>query len=980
MRLLTLFLFFWVYLLPVLKGYGQSLARTYAPLKLSQETKTTINLAGPWRFRMDPGNEGIRDKWFATTLSDTNTVHLPGSMVENGKGNAVTLATHWIASIRDSSFYFDPRLAKYCKKDPPWFPFFLTPKKHYVGAAWYQKEIVIPDSWKNKHIELFLERCHWETQVWVDTTKMSKENSLTTPHIYNLSNVLTPGKHRITIRVDNSMKDVGIYVGRDAHSITDQTQGDWNGIIGRMALISKPKVWLSNVQVYPDVKHKKAKVKISIKNALPKEINGDLTIIAHSVNTPSTKDVKPLSASFSMDTSDTTLVFEYPMGPHVKTWNEFHPFLYKLQVALSLPNEQKDRKRVQFGMRSFTIDGTHFAVNGQPIFIRGTVNNTNFPLTGHPPMTEGDWLRIFRIAKAYGLNAMRFHSWCPPEAAFDAADKIGFYLQVEAPVWAHTGTMIGKGHPIDKYLYKETNRIDRFYGNHPSFCMIAVGGNEPHGGHQLADFLDKLVDYWKAKDSRHVYTGASMGGGPEWALLPASQYAVKSNSRGVPWNKKRPGTDFDRRSRIPITSKPFIVHEVGQNDAFPDFSQIPEYTGVHMPLNFKMFRSILRDHHMGDEAHQFMMASGKLQTLYYKGEIEALMRIPGLAGFFLLSLNDDLGQGTALVGVLNTFWQNKGYVNAKQFRHFCNTVVPLARIKKFVYNDNETFKADLEIANFGPAPIRNAHPFWRITDRTGEIVASGRLHSKTIPIGNNISLGKIQFHLGRFKHATRLTLKVGLKNTAFINHWNFWVYPKKDIQVDHSGIYFTHLLDQKAINVLKNGGKVFFEAADKVQKGKDIKMSFRPIFWNSAFNQMRTGATLGILVKDKSPVFKYFPTSYHSNFQWWGIEHNAQVMWLQDFPPNFRPLVQPIDTYFLNRRLGLIFQAKVAGGKLMVCSADLMSDLDNRLAARQLLYSLIRYMQSDEFKPKTKVALKTVKGLFQKGPGDIYKFYYHSSK
>ncbi len=975
MRLLTFISALWLCQMFVSTGYGRSDATLTGSRPCQglhyQSRKNVINLTGTWHFRTDPGNKGIREKWYEKKLNDT--IHLPGSMAGNGKGNPVTINTNWTGSIYDSSFYFDPNLAKYREPNHPMFSFFLTPKKHYVGAAWYQKEVMIPDSWKSRHIQLYLERAHWETHVWVDDTEIGKDNSLSAPHVYDLSKVLKPGKHKITIRVDNSIKDVGVNIGPDSHSITDQTQGNWNGIIGKLEIISRPKVWLSDVQVFPDVKDKKTQVKVSIRNSLAHYVSGNITISARLFNTSSTENVKPVLSRFSIS-HDTTFVIDYPMGDHIKTWNEFHPCLYKLTARLSLSDGENDQKQVSFGMRNFTIDGTRFAVNGHTIFIRGTVNNCVFPLTGYPPMTESGWIHIFRVAKAYGLNAMRFHSWCPPEAAFDAADKEGFYLQIEGPSWANHGTSLGDGRPVDQYIYDETNRIDRFYGNHPSFCMMAYG-NEPRGGHQV-EYLNKFVDYWKTKDSRHVYTGASVG--MHWPLVPEEQYLVKSGPRGVPWKKKRPGTEFDHRAQIAGFDKPYVAHEVGQYDLFPDFSEISEYTGVHEPRNFKLFRDILRDHHMGDEARKFLMASGKLQTLFYKGEVEAALRTPGFAGFFLLSLNDYSGQGTALVGVVNAFWQNKGYVTADQFRHFCNETVPLARIKKFVYNNNETFRASLEIANFGPAPILNPQPYWRVVDSNGKTVSRGNLKSQTIPIGNNIPLGEVQLPLSEFRSAAHLKLVVGLKGTAISNDWDFWVYPNKQFAPARSKIYFTHELDQKAEDVLKSGGKVFLEAAGKVQKGKDVVMSFQPVFWNTSWFRMRPPHTLGILVNDKSPAFRNFPTSYHSNFQWWSIVNHSQVMWLQDFPAGFRPLVQPIDTYFLNRRLGLIFEAKVGGGKLMVCSADLTSDPENRPAARQLLYSLTQYMESNQFNPQSKVSVRTVKRLFEKGIGDTYKLYFHS--
>ena len=130
-------------------------------LLLSVSFSQRVELAGQWRFAIDRNNSGISEKWFEKSL--TETIKLPGSMAESGKGDDITINTKWTGSIYDSSFFFRPTLAKYRTPDNLKIPFWLTPTKHYVGAAWYQRDIIIPANWNNKSIRIYFERCHTKT-------------------------------------------------------------------------------------------------------------------------------------------------------------------------------------------------------------------------------------------------------------------------------------------------------------------------------------------------------------------------------------------------------------------------------------------------------------------------------------------------------------------------------------------------------------------------------------------------------------------------------------------------------------------------------------------------------------------------------------------------------------------------------------------------------------------------------------------------
>jgi len=929
--------------------------------------KEILPLQGTWKFEIDRDDKGITEKWFSRNLNDE--IKLPGSMAENLKGDDITLKTKWTGTIYDSSFYFNPAMAKYRQPDNIHIPFWLTPAKHYVGAAWYQKQVTIPANWKQKRIVLYLERTHTETRVWVDDKEIGMQNSLVAAHEYDLTPYLNPGSHRITIRVDNRVKEIN--VGPDSHSIADHTQGNWNGIIGKMALEASDPVYFEDIQVYPDLKSKSARVKMRIRNASPSTSAGKISVSAKSFNSKDSDQTQVVSTRFSAIKSGVSEIeLLLPFSNNMLTWDEFNPALYKLTANLSSKGAESS-KEVQFGMREFKIEGNKFLINGNPVFLRGTLHNCEFPLTGYPDMTVEGWERIYKIAKAHGLNHIRFHSWCPPEAAFIAADKIGIYLQPEGPSWPNHGPKIGLGQPIDQYLYDETNRMVKNYGNYASFTMLSAG-NEPAGNQ--VKYLNEFVDYWKAKDSRRVYTGMSVGG--SWPVIPNAQFQVRGGVRGLAWDKL-PETQSNYSEGISKFTVPFIAHEMGQWCVFPNFDEIKKYTGAYRAKNMELFQQHLKDQGMGDQARDFLMASGKLQVLCYKNEIEKSLRTPGYAGFQLLGLQDFPGQGTALVGVIDAFWEEKGYVSAKEFSRFCNTTVPLARIPKFVFTNDETFRAGIDIFHSGSAPLNNAVLKWAIKDTGGKELKTGSFNAKTFENGNGIPVGDISIPLAGFAQPVQLKLEVSVVNTDFVNDWDFWVYPVKNPEIK-TDVYYTTVLDDKAKSILNKGGKVFLNAAGKVVKGKEVIMHFVPVFWNTSWFKMRPPHVTGMLIQDKSAAFADFPTSMHSDLQWWDIANRSQVMILEDFPFGFKPLVQPIDTWFLNRRLALVYEAKVGKGKLVVSSADLRQDID-RQASKQLFYSLQKYMASDKFNPKDEVSFEVVKDVFVNPSKEAFKTYTNDS-
>jgi len=928
-----------------------------------------LSLDGTWQFQTDQKDEGVQAGWFLKTLPET--IQLPGSMAENLKGDIPGLKTQWTGSLYDSSFYFNPAFAKYRQEGKVKFPFFLTPDRHYIGVAWYRKDVVIPKTWNGSRITLFLERPHTITRVWVDNKEMGKDSTYCVPQVFDLTSALKPGKHTISLRIDNRIGAVN--VGADSHSVTDQTQGNWNGVVGKMLLNSGPKVYFDDVQVFPNLAEKKALIKFKVDNATGKPFKGSLRFSAKGFNTAILTETGLQEQTELLPKGVSTFELTLFMGDKMQEWSEFNPALYKLDVALMTDGKMLDSKTMTFGMREITIKGKWFYVNGRKTQLRGTVENCDFPLTGYAPMDVASWERVFRIAKRYGLNHMRFHSYCPPEAAFEAADLVGFYLQPEGPSWPNHGSSLGDGKPVDQFLMDETIRMSKVYGNHPSFTMMAVG-NEPRGN--WVKWVTKFVMYWKKTDSRRVYTGASVGGG--WAWQPGNQYHVKAGARGLDWDRNMPESNSDFRSKIDTVSVPFVSHETGQWCVFPNFDEIKKYTGVSKARNMELFQEDLADHDMAGMGHDFMMASGKLQVLSYKHDIEKNLRTPDYAGYELLSLNDYSGQGTALVGVLDVFWDEKGYCDDRDFRQFCGPVVPLIRTSKFVWQSDEHLTATAELSYFGAAEKQAIKPTWTLKNNLGVVVAEGNLAAQTVEAGLNIPLGSIDIDLSFVQQAGKYTLEVATNTCEGLNSWNFYVYPASTANVDvlsllagNNDLYVANSWDDRTASHLAAGKDVLILGAGKITYGKEVVQTLAPIFWNTSWFKMRPPHTTGILVNPYHPIFKDFPTDAYADLQWWEIVNKAQVMQFTDFPKGFQPLIQSIDTWFVNRKIGMLFEAKVGQGRLIVCSADLQNNLKTRPVARQLLISIFNYMNSNKFRPEFTVDAAQVSDLFTKVAGGV---------
>ncbi|WP_156253922.1 sugar-binding domain-containing protein [Pseudactinotalea terrae] len=926
-----------------------------------------LDLAGTWACRLDPQGVGELEQWFRSPLAAEHAVSLPGSIQEQGIGDEITLDTPWTGSVADRSLVEDDRYAPYREPGNISIPFWLQPRVYYRGAAWYQREIDVPADWSDRSVVLHLERVHWESTVWVDERRVGQGQSLTTPHTHDLGR-LTPGRHLITLRVDNRMV---VDVGPNAHSVTDHTQGNWNGVVGSLTLAAVPAVRISRVRVFPDHARRLVTAKIDLAAGPAGAGVGSVRVHARGLGDDGA-GTDPVVVAFDEDYGEHLdargltaagghVDVEVPLGPAARTWDEFSPHLYELEVEIVTTvdgREHRDRTTTVFGLRDIGTDGRHLLINGRKSFIRGTLESCVFPLTGYPPTDVASWRRIIDVCREHGLNLLRFHSWCPPEAAFRAADEAGFYFQIEGPVWANQGAGLGEARPVDDFVHTETGRILDTFGNHPSFIMMAHG-NEPGG--RDAEFLTAWLQRWRAYDGRRLYTS-----GAGWPVLEVNDFDNDFEPRAHRWgeglssrlNGTAPETCTDYADRVVRSDRPVISHEIGQWCVYPDFGEVDSYTGLMQPRNFGIFADFLAQNGMADQAEDFLRASGRLQVLCYKEEIESALRTEGFGGFHLLGLSDFPGQGTALVGVVDPFWRSKAYCSPAEFARFCGPTVPLARLPRRVLAATGGIELEAQVAHFGAEPIR-ADIAWSLRDPSGAEVSSGVLVTDAaIEIGNHNRWGTTTLPVpageGEDTAPAQYSLALAVQTPEgqrFENDWDIWVMPEEtdpSTAVEHS----IHVTDdpREAIERAEAGADVLLQVRP-ADIGNDVALGFTTVFWNTAWTHGQAPHTLGLLHDPGHPVFAGFPTDGTTNWQWWELVQGAKAMLTDGLPEGLRPLVQPIDTWFEARPLGALLEARLGNGRIVVSSLNLEPGAE-RPAASQFRRSLLSYMSSAAFAPE----------------------------
>ena len=970
------------------------------------EKRQTCDLAGIWRFEIDKEDRGFAEHWEKRRL--TETITLPGCLQAQGYGDAISEDTPWVQSLYDALWYQRGEYA-YAQENGTKVPFLSQPPRHYTGKAWYQKTIFVPEKSDGFVGRLTLENTKWKTTLWIDGECKGSIVSLCAPHVYE-TGALSAGEHIVTLCIDNGWQ---LPYRPDGHGVSDALGATWNGVAGAITLELFNRVWIERVWVNAQLP--KATIKVYLKNETSHTQNCIVRVQDIACTDISAKMICVLTPGSHI----CELTLNYPSDTLL--WDEFDQGLQNLIVTLSsisnalqgemqsyitqLPLQSKEMvsqfpkavlqtKEVTFGFRRAEVKDGHFVINGRNTYLRGTHFGGDYPLSGIPDCGSAYWDKIMETVKTWGMNFIRCHSYCPPEAAFEAADRAGVYLQIECDMW----NVFAPDAQMNNVLWEETKRILDTFGNHPSFLMLSPS-NEPGG-----DWLMPLTDWvskCRAYDSRHLYTIQSGWPypmepdkitGTDYVYFHRSGFGIQPGGtirgpRG--WN----GGDY--RESLKDISYPVICHELGQWCSYPDFDVIDKFTGYLQPGNFEIFRESARAHDVLGQNKEFVYNSGRQQVRMLKEDLEANLRTPYIYGFELLDLHDYLGQGTALVGILDPFWDSKGYVAPNEWRQFCDETVLLARIESYCIDraKNAAISIPIEVSHFGRAPLQSVCINWQlekqpVTQYTyGEHgktltqtvfqspVLCGTLKQRDYALEKNQSAGCIYLNMEDIQPDCAYVLRVSMKANGKLvqNTWPLWIFDSSKLKPvstpdeskaesdTHEAVFITS--DRFHAETLLNEGKcVLFELPYEDTSYDCPPVRFNPSFWNSQMGPTWARG-MGMIIKNAHPAFASFPTTADGGWQWQSLIENARGLRVEKLGCDcITNLVQPIDEWNRNDKMSLLFECQVGTGRLMMTSINLEQDTPQAAALKK---SILSYMKSDAFEPQRQVSWKQLSSLFE---------------
>jgi len=904
-----------------------------APVK-----ENRISLAGPWSFKLDPDHVGEKEGWFNLDLPET--IDLPGTTDLAVKGFALDRET-MSYSVEFECSRFPAAISS--ERADEWG--FLVRDHYYLGKAWYQKTVTIPQSWADKPVRLHLERVLWMSSVWIDDRWIGDFDSLVAPHEYMLGR-LEPGPHRITLCIDNRMAHNISTIG---HAYGPETQSRWNGVVGVMELCAVAPAHITRVQAFPAADRKSVKVKVAMENLFAANTSGALDLQIHDElgNNDFGSCTVGVELSPGVQIKEFNVIVEKPVQP----WDEFSTKRYILAATLRPVAGGEHSVETRFGFRHIERDGKMILVNGRRVFLRGTLDCCVYPKTGHPPVTVEAWLEKLGIIKAYGFNHVRFHTWCPPEAAFEAADRLGLYLAPETPFWVDdwtTGTWktpasLGRDRESTSYVRNEIRRISDAYGNHPSFAFFCIGNEFGNSGTDW-QHVNGLLDEAKRNDSRRLYNATAAR-----KRMSADDFWVTHHTGEVGARGVGPAhTNWDFSAATDSTDLPLIAHETGQRPVFPDYeAMLPKFTGPLKPYNYERLYNRFKSEGLGARMQDFHEASARFQNIQYKAEHEAMLRTPDLAGYQLLMLNDFTGQCEALVGLLDPFWESKGVVTCEQVRQWNAPTVLLARFDRFVWTSDQTFEAAIDVAHYGERDLIDARIKWVVVTEFGSTVAEGELDPCFVKTGGLSRIGRVSVPLASVQTASALKLRVTLGETE--NTWPLWSYPAQAGDAHESDVMIVCGYDEEVQQALDRGRRVLM-LAHGLHSPHVKRTGFLSVYWSAGWWGDRF-SSLGIFCDPRHPALSGFPNAGHSEWQWFSLNEGAITFDLTEVANGLRPIVQPVTDFHHNRLLAHLFEARVGEGRLLVCGYDLQKDLGQRHAARQMRASLLSYMNSDAFEP-----------------------------
>lgn len=889
---------------------------------LQHEAEKRVSLAGEWRFRLDPDDQGLADTWYEDPGILRDTIEVPGAWQAQGFGNDEP------QSVWD--FGFSAR----------------TFRAAYTGTGWYGKTFALPDDWKGKRVWLHFGGVHPSAEVWLNGIRLGENNLPFVPFGFECTDVARCDRPNfLAVRVHEQNRALGFAYN---------WQGRWSGLYRSVELAATGDCFLEQAWMWPSAEDNMIRLNVRIGDIA--RARAPLVLVAAA--SPWNKPGEMARATFAIEQAQGVSVL--PVATPC-LWSPEAPNLYRVDVVLCRGDEVLDAQSERVGFVSLAGTGSRFLINGEPYYMRGTGDFISCPETGSPDTNRDRWRGKLRTLREYGYNMVRCQSYVYTPEYLDIADEVGLLVQSEMGMlgaWAGMSPFHYYTWPLPTpdwrpALKEQWDRVVMRDVNHPSanvYCMS-----------------NELGFFAYPRTARQCYRDTK-------AIKPTA-LVIWTDGRH---NDAFPGDFVNAEASEKVVDKPLIQHEYRWWSSFPDVRLIPKYSGAVRPYAAEMALKAAQKHGIAHILPQAAANSQRLQFIEAKTKMEACRRdhahLAGICHFNAMDANP------SPQGIVDEFYERK-YAEASVWRQTNGdtTILSSLGFNDRVLSAGEVFTCSLYVSDYSHPALKNPTLEWRLVSGK-EVLARGRLHYTHQPFCTHYA-GKVEASVPHVVSArpARLTAVLQEGSRTFTNEWNLWVFPQHAALPAGVGIYgdtnytwlktlqelpsipaeslgsvacsvvLTECLDEPLVRFLRSGGRAILAASEGLVRpfpGK-LGISAGQYFFTPPANYPPYEAGQDGTIIMEHPALGDIPHEGFADLQFYRMMADSPALDLEPLGlADGDPIIRAIHSYPVCRPLGCLAERRLDSGGIILCALDLNQAWPE---ARSLLASLCRYAAGHAF-------------------------------
>ena len=870
----------------------------------------------------------------------------------------------------------------------------IAPVRYLSGVGWYWRSIDAPADWRGRAARLTIGWAVSEIHVWLNHEHVgSYDYGVYTPYSVDVTPHLRPGQtNELVISVDNTRGFTGgwAYLGN---------AGKASGITRPVTLeVAAGPGRIEDVYIRPGASLEEVVWQVDL-SAMARAPESKLR---WQVLSAGQQDIlKEGTVSVPEFTRGHSLTWRARVDG-IKPWSDRRPNLYWTRLRWVMAHGKPwDERRQRFGLRRWTYEGRKLKLNGRPIYLRGEFGAYYFPVHCSTPTSKDYWLWHIKRAKQIGMNYLNFAARVCPTELLEAADELGMVVQCGDHM------TVLKQH---RDCYREVwEPIVRWTRQHPSMCFYGFGGERNYyegiieqyqKQHDLIKSLHPECMVMPQQAIRGIDYSFDEKGSKELTPKPFPHHAQRlarytkacdlfgHYSGGAfgytyfhtPWR--------EMEQRFTVYTRPLVSHELFMAASYLDPDNAAKYTGRVPPYLYTKLNDDLTEAGLLDRWRTYHLNSSRLQGLCKKYCVEKTRKCDGLAGYEYLGMTDQHFTPHYTTGILDEFLQLKpGDTVEGILRYNGESVLLLDFPGEFpgrctagsinrCYWAGDRFAATAMVSLYGERPLTKGKLAWALR-RGDEIVQDGDAQVVDAANGRVTEIHSIEIGWPSVKRTTKLNLEVRLTGSGhdLRNDWDFWVFPRLPVTRVAATTDETSgkLLGDRCERVKESAAKLWVVSRIGVREighltngGDVLLLGTKPFTTHAAWRTFRPGLgarlhhNVGTVIA-QHPIFKHLP---HEGWGDWHfcplIEGAPCIMFDADLQTEFDPILEIVSSAGSVRKQAAIFEKRVGSGRLMVSTCFL--DRSNP-ACVALMDSILSYVQSDGFRPATKLDGSTLKEL-----------------